>query len=508
MKLKQKIKDVIKSDVTQSQVQAAVDAYFKANSKEPENKGPDAEEEPEVEPEAEPEAEPEEEAPEEKKPVVKPTPKAKAKAKTQVKAKAKVAEAKPKRAATSSSTTAASASAAPRPKAKRSSGKAASSFDTTDYDFNGDGFLEKYSVSVEGVSEPACVETELTAVDLLKMVIPERVNLEEYTKNYELFVDAVNSFKEDHKSLVSNNGRLFTKGNAKNPSSYMEGKTKKPLDGDMAEALKSWNEYNKKLDVKSKKLISPVTFEILQSPLMHTPFILSVASAVDSGITNTEFCYEKFDVPVSELNDREKELEAVKTYGEALIDEKAEGIEVRKTCLSISAITRFATNSRTIWKHRNGILHVADFTDELKKKCWMQAKANMDNMETNEKNEVIVKSWRNILASPFCYYIFMYGVEEGAYITLCINDLLKDSIKLFTEELYPISFIATPFMCGAEEIEFEPKCKYSEYYVKLGYIQENSNWFYFLLNHEEASFNKSIATIGEKQKEKLVKETK
>lgn len=433
------------------------------------------------------------------------------KAKSKSKAKAKVAKTSPKRVSTAVKEPSA-------PRAITAQRKILPKIDNIeDYKFNEDGFLEKFSTKLDEDQEfevPDVDETvgasNLTAKDLIKL-IPESeikgVNVTEYLEKYDSYIEAINEFKKNN-VIYPKNGKLFSKkvGSKLELTYHTTEDCKKSTpvtDEAFIEAYTEWSEYLKSLDLKSsnRKVLFETAIKILSSPIMHTPYILSPDVAVKIGLVNSDFCFTKFNIPSSEFNNREIELELIREFTDNIKHDAMVAFTLKQKGGVVSSYSSYASHVKTIWNYREGVVYSKELTEDIKLKCWYAAKLNIENIKDSSVPRAIVQAWENILSSPFCYYVFMYGIEENEFISSALEQLFKVSVKLFAEELYPISFLTTVFMFGSANSGSTKIVK--DYFNNL-IIDSSSNWIYYLINHESESYNKTLSIV-EGKKDKLNK---
>jgi hypothetical protein len=137
-------------------------------------------------------------------------------------------------------------------------------------------------------------------------------------------------------------------------------------------------------------------------------------------------------------------------------------------CMKTMNVERCDCLFKNIFKNNIGVLNHYKLNDELKQRCWCQSLANLMSSgfeNVNESEMIFINCWKNILNSPFCYYILMHGISCSTYFQFSIQKLLceKISLKLLATCLYPISFLFTPFMCKSEQTPVTGKGKRIEY---------------------------------------------
>lgn len=116
--------------------------------------------------------------------------------------------------------------------------------------------------------------------------------------------------------------------------------------------------------------------------------------------------------------------------------------------------SQFQRVIKNIYNHRSGIVLHPKCSTEFKKKCWLQAYANIVAIDekslTEPQEQMVITAWKNVLSSRFAYHIIMDCVPESSLFNKAMIELIQEgtSIKLFESVLYPISFVFTPFMLG------------------------------------------------------------
>ena len=85
----------------------------------------------------------------------------------------------------------------------------------------------------------------------------------------------------------------------------------------------------------------------------------------------------------------------------------------------------------------------------MKEKMWLTALGNLIQIKEKDRTEM-QNIWFRILKSRFMYYIFMYCIPGSKWVLKALEYIIKhqETIKMAMSELYPISFLFTPFMFG------------------------------------------------------------
>ena len=159
---------------------------------------------------------------------------------------------------------------------------------------------------------------------------------------------------------------------------------------------------------------------------------------------------------------------------------------------------------KAIYAHKDAILNHPKLTEDMKRKCWLQALANIkaldpEKLNLSEEEKLVHSCWLNVLSSKFAYYIVMKGLAPSDQFKKAFDVLIQHelSVRLYETALYPISFIFTPNMLGYNGYEINPKCygfvsdttyknglqaemlKFGDPQVKA-YDYEDCNWIYWL----------------------------
>jgi hypothetical protein len=140
-----------------------------------------------------------------------------------------------------------------------------------------------------------------------------------------------------------------------------------------------------------------------------------------------------------------------------------------------------------IYNNNKGILNNPKLTDEKKEKSWILALSNITKsnpQSLSEHDNKIFHIWLNIMNSPFCFYILMYGLPPSAYFNIAFEKLLIEptTFKLLLTCLYPISFLFAPFICSSGSIN---KVQ-NQNGKKLVYKQNITQYFNDIVKNDDA----------------------
>ena len=115
---------------------------------------------------------------------------------------------------------------------------------------------------------------------------------------------------------------------------------------------------------------------------------------------------------------------------------------------------------KTIYNHRDALIHHSKLTRDLKTRSWLQALANIKHLkESSAESNLIIDCWENILSSEYAWKIVMLGLPPSDFFKHAFELLIQDplSVELYESALYPISFVFTPNMLGYNDFEAPDK---------------------------------------------------
>lgn len=122
-----------------------------------------------------------------------------------------------------------------------------------------------------------------------------------------------------------------------------------------------------------------------------------------------------------------------------------------------------------IFARRIGITHHLRFDELNIVERWNEARENVSKL-----SDPVGSRWNDILNSAFMYHIIVSGIKMNPFFEPVFNEFINspESIKLYSNELFPISFFFTPFHAMCPKATFEE----TQNTIKDFYTYENFSW--------------------------------
>lgn len=214
-----------------------------------------------------------------------------------------------------------------------------------------------------------------------------------------------------------------------------------------------YTDYEKKwLDKAGDKnfhLCNLLTCSFVQTPLVLNLAEVNKASTKKLTIDDDYLTFGPTGIPLDLINHvSEETLMAIATTKQGMITDYYQ---------LFNDIQGFTTTGmphvKKFYDSRDGIIKHPHCSDEFKKMSWEQAWANVYAINTDgctDDEKACIEAWKNILGSPYVFYIVMYGISPSKFFSDCFNDLLEHgtTAHLLLTALYPISFVFGPYMLG------------------------------------------------------------
>lgn len=392
--------------------------------------------------------------------------------------------------------------------------------------------LKEKAKKLLNFSDPGIDSTEFERLPKLYLRNDKPVSYNDYMKAREKYLDAIDKFKKSMKGKkLVYDFEIFKRKPKYNAYEYTlahESKDKKDRkqkdtvvlkDESITKVFDSFYETVDKMKV-SKTLTKAEVMDLMKSDLIHTIETLDYSTYSKNKelrILITDFVKEECDftlgifggsqtIDIDEtLNNFEKDNkhedkkhEDKRAYSN-LLDQMSFNKSLSLTSLAVK-----------IFDNRNGITNHAKLTSKMKKDMWLTALTNVANIEKPTEHQQL---WKHILESRFMFNIFMNGAVPSKWVHTGLTTMLKntETIKMAMNELYPISFTFTPFMCGSDKAEYEDEFKASnlnktikEYFASILTDDTESNkydkcaWIYYVLKDKDdktALNNKTVALL-------------
>ena len=162
----------------------------------------------------------------------------------------------------------------------------------------------------------------------------------------------------------------------------------------------------------------------------------------------------------------------------------------------------FAKKCYETFNNRERICDYNVLTPEIRKNQWLAAMSNIEQIELESRNDW-QKRWLNVLKSEFMYYIFMYNIPEADWLKKPLKLLLTDerTLRMAMYELYPISFLFTPFMAGESTVvpkstnKSQSRQNSIEYFKTLEAAPDSAFLYYLLNKSDTDTYNKTLQVI-------------
>ena len=328
-------------------------------------------------------------------------------------------------------------------------------------------------------------------------------NYDLYMKEYQEFRNAVEEFLKGNKKIITE-PKIFTVSKGVLHYKEVDGKKKKTfaLDAtnDMTIAYNKFNDFCKRLkDPKENESHVTLTRDmsldmIMNTDLIYTPDVIDYRHVNHCREETHQFigCVANADVDIdrvlADLNEEvldQKPSTSFSSYMSILNFFK--GFQLRG----------FQAKCALVFKNRSEFCMHPALDASTKKEMWLAALNNLKQIKKKNEWQML---WERILQSKFMYYIMMFCIPHAKWLTKGLEHIIKhrDTIKMAMHELYPISFLFTPFMFGNSNVHpdsgpFTEKglkaaiVKYfdtllmSKYQTQDEYNDKNFSWLHYTI---------------------------
>lgn len=345
----------------------------------------------------------------------------------------------------------------------------------------------------------------------------------DYISHYSEYVKKVEEFCNKTKNIVIHK-QVFT--STKNEIKYKVIDDKKNSavklnDTNMITIIRDNERYNKDLASRITKYKKFTEEE--SKALMDTDLIYTVDAFNYKWITTEQYmrgsmvldgmCKEKLHTTIGIVGDisednLDKTLRNIETSKR---DEKQYPVLYYSLISSIRGINRtnIMKHCLDIFNNRSAICSHNKLTQDMKKSMWLAALNNLEQMDSRDETQTM---WYRILQSKCMYQIFMNAVPEAAWMTKGLASLIKSrrTLEMAISELYPISFLFTPFMLGidtsrAKSSDMKTFKTYYDMMISFEHYDEMEysklSWLYYPLkwngrrSHGEIIYNDTVAIL-------------
>lgn len=386
--------------------------------------------------------------------------------------------------------------------------------------------LKEKAKKLLNFADPGIDSTEFERLPKLYLRNEKPVSYDDYTKAREKYLDAIDKFKKSMKGKkLIYDFEIFKRKPKYNVYEY----TLKHVSGDKKDRkqkdtvvlkdesiTKVFDSFYKTVDDMkiSKTLTKAEIMDLMKSDLIHTIETLDYSTYSKNKelrILITDFLKEECDFALgifggSQTIDID---DTFKNFEESVKPEDKKGYIKLLDQISFDKPLSLTSLAVKIFDNRNGITNHAKLTAKMKKDMWLTALTNVANIEKPTEHQ---KLWKHILESRFMFNIFMNGAVPSKWVHTGLITMLKntETIKMAMNELYPISFTFTPFMCGSDKAEYDDEFKASklnktikEYFTSILTDDNESHkyndcaWIYYVLKDSGKTElnNKTVALL-------------
>ena len=226
-----------------------------------------------------------------------------------------------------------------------------------------------------------------------------------------------------------------------------------PSDSDMYKALIAFTEYCKSIKPNTK-ITREESLQLIKSDLINTleAFDVSVWSNVE------EYCKERSHSHFKVLGDEDVEISDAIDNLRGFVAKRNSSPKLTTNYKTIIGLTQglrissFQSRCLSIFRGREAICECEKLTPKMKEETWLTALANINQISNPDEFQLV---WKHILSSQIMYLIFMYGLKEALWMKPGLEWLVKhkQTMRLALRELYPISFVFTPYMFGYDGVK-------------------------------------------------------
>ena len=303
-------------------------------------------------------------------------------------------------------------------------------------------------------------------------------------------------------------------------------------ENELAEYAKFHNAFNTTFKVGAKDIPEGSSLlGLLLTDVVKTPFVFDMKFLLEHELINpqvpSEFLHSTYGIPTNaSLVDKDKvNVKLAKWWKSEIVRQTKDATptkqrkiasEYKQMCELLASFrgTSFNTLIPKIWKLHTCLL----FHPILIKKStndnpfgmylWARARGALSLVQNPSE---IVRAWQNILSSYCMFCAFMFGAPMSKCISNAVAALVKhkESLKLFSNELYTISWMFTPLMVGGRDLAYKSvenvsKVQYSatvsEYFSSFANSDEDTNfntmnWLYYVVNEDRETSNKTLSLL-------------
>ena len=386
---------------------------------------------------------------------------------------------------------------------------------------------------------------------LLKLYMGDRY--EDYMKNYNNFQQTLSEFESRVKNLVKEKSifRIAKSKDGKNKkneddseesdekskskksspteydvsykTTYKKNKTKTELldpEDEMYKSLISFTEYCKNMKGdKEHKLHMTISLdesmELLKSDLIYSLEVFDYKFLAQS-ILGTEILLDGYA--------KENCHEFVKVFGESGISitntmyniqqyvdglPKTDSLEYSHLISIIKEMNfkNFVSKCYNIFQGRNTICNHEALKQSMKKEMWLTALSNLLQIKNRDEWQ---EMWLHVLKSEYMFHVFMNCIPHAQWLSKSLECIIKNkrTIQMAMSELYPISFLFTPFMFGSDKVKISLTARFDDKSLKKAttkYLDElcsidnfgfdDCNWIYYALPKNKVSENDTVSIL-------------
>lgn len=211
-----------------------------------------------------------------------------------------------------------------------------------------------------------------------------------------------------------------------------------------------------KLNMKNQETTKALEF--LTTPIIRTQNIIKIDFLLKNSEIKDENACKITNTIIEPISETDwTKMESDKKYKPFAPDYIQLFIDIKKFNGS-----NYGRLCKTIYNHRDTLIHHNKLNYDVKKNAWLQALGNIVALKRklDEEDNLIFNCWENVLSSQYAFKIVMLGLPANDFFKKSFEILIQEplSVQLFESALYPISFVFTPNMLGYTGFELPTNC--------------------------------------------------